>query len=128
MRLLLDQGVPRDTALRLREIGISCEHVGEIGMSRASDVDILERARKEGAVLVTLDGDFHTMLAVSGASGPSVVRIRRQGLDGSGVASDIEHVLANFTEDLSRGAMVTVKTHKTTCYRLPVGQSEETQQ
>jgi hypothetical protein len=34
MRVILDQGVPRDAAALLRERGYQCTHVGEIGMSR----------------------------------------------------------------------------------------------
>jgi hypothetical protein len=63
------------------------------------------------------------MLAVSGAAGPSVVRLRVQGLNASGVAAEIQRVLTNFADSLDQGAMVTVKVHKTTCSRLPVGQS-----
>lgn len=121
MRLLLDQGIPRDAALRLRELGTPCEHVGELGMSRAADAEILALALKQNAVLVTLDADFHTILAVSGAAAPSVVRLRVQGLDALGVSEVIREVLAGFTDELNRGALVTVKIHKTTCCMLPVG-------
>ena len=49
MRLILDQGVPRDAASMLRELGYECTHVGEVGMSRAADQDILAWAAGENA-------------------------------------------------------------------------------
>jgi predicted nuclease of predicted toxin-antitoxin system len=78
--LVLDQGVPRDAAGRLRDLGYECIHVGEVGMSAAGDCQILEFALLKNAVVVTLDADFHAILAVSRAAGPSVIRIRVQGL------------------------------------------------
>ena len=81
MRLILDQGVPRDAASLLRELGYECTHVGEVGMSRAADQEILAWALGENATVVTPDADFHMILAVSGAAAPSVIRLRRQGLD-----------------------------------------------
>ena len=80
MRLVLDQGVPRDTATRLRDLGPESIHVGEIGMSKSADDEILAWSLGKNAIVVTLDADFHTILAVSGASGPSVIRLRIQGL------------------------------------------------
>ena len=65
MRLVLDQGVPRELAILLRELGYDCTHVGEVGMSRAADQEILAWAVGEKATVVTLDTDFHTILAVS---------------------------------------------------------------
>lgn len=41
MRLLLDQGVPHDAAALLRSFGYDCTHVGEIGMSKATDQEIV---------------------------------------------------------------------------------------
>ena len=67
-RLLLDQGLPRSAVGRLRDMGWDLLHVADIGMSRALDSEILEFARLEKRVCVTLDADFHALLAVSGAA------------------------------------------------------------
>jgi uncharacterized protein (DUF433 family) len=69
MRLILDQGVPRDASSLLRKLGYECTHVGEAGMSRAADQEILAWAAGEKTTAVTLDADFHAILAVSGATG-----------------------------------------------------------
>ena len=124
VRLVLDQGLPRDAAALLRQRGYDGIHVGEIGMSEAEDEEILARSSELAATVVTLDADFHTILAVSGASGPSVIRLRLQGLDGTAVADIIEKVLARFAQELRHGSLVTVKANKTTCHRLPIGGAE----
>ena len=49
-------------------------------MSTAEDVEILERDRQDQQTIVTLDADFHALLALSGAISPSVIRIRIEGL------------------------------------------------
>lgn len=124
MRLVLDQGVPRDAASRLRSLGCECTHVSEIGMSKAADEEILAWSLGKNAIVVTLDADFHTILAVTGASGPSVIRLRIQGLGAPEVVGWVQKVLAEFRSDLERGSLVTVKARKTTCHRLPVGGSD----
>ena len=83
-RLLLDQGLPRSTAALLAQAGWDVTHVSEIGMSHADDANILRRARAEQRVCVTLDADFHALLATSAERGPSVVRVRKEGLDAKG--------------------------------------------
>ena len=62
MKLLLDQGLPRTAAALLRQAGIDSVHVGEIGYAAATDASILERARNEERVVVTLDADFHALV------------------------------------------------------------------
>jgi predicted nuclease of predicted toxin-antitoxin system len=54
-------------------------------MSRAADEKILAFSLKENAIVATLDADLHTILALSGAKGPSVIRLRLQGLGALGV-------------------------------------------
>ena len=75
------------------------------------------------AIVVTLDADFHKILAVSGANGPSVIRLRIQGLGAQDVVALVQNVLAKFADDLKRGSLVTLKTHKMTRHRLPIGNS-----
>ncbi len=76
MRLVLDQGVPRDAAAGLRGRGYDCLHAGEAGLSKATDEEILAFSLANSGVVVTLDADFHTILAVTRAKGPSVIRLR----------------------------------------------------
>jgi hypothetical protein len=72
------------------------------------------------SVVVTLDADFHTILAVSGARGPSVIRLRMEGLRAPEVVGLIQKVFVEFGTDLKRGSLVTVKAHKITCHRPPI--------
>jgi predicted nuclease of predicted toxin-antitoxin system len=62
-RLLLDQGLPRAAATLLRLTGWNVMQVFEFGMNCASDADFLPRARAEASARVTLDADFHSLLA-----------------------------------------------------------------
>ena len=75
--LLLDQGLPRSTTTFLNQSHFRALHAAELGLATASDSDILEYARQRDLMVVTLDADFHTLLAVSGAASPSVIRLRR---------------------------------------------------
>ncbi|MDJ0688581.1 MAG: DUF5615 family PIN-like protein [Xenococcaceae cyanobacterium MO_188.B32] len=72
MKLLLDQGLPRSATTLRSEVGIDTVHVAEIGLSAADDTDIIQRARDDERVVVTLDADFHALLALSAATSPSV--------------------------------------------------------
>lgn len=120
MKLLLDQGLPRSTARLLRETGIDTVHVSKIGYSTSEDAVILERGREEGSTVVTLDADFHTLLALSGDTSPSVIRIRIEGLKGETAANLIRTVLIQCEEDLKHGAVVTVEQTRIRVRRLPL--------
>ena len=120
MKLLLDQGLPRSTAELLRQAGIDTLHVGEIGFSEADDEDILEQGREDERVVVTLDADFPTLLALSGATLPSVIRLRIEGLRGEGTAALLQAIVTQFDEDLEQGAAVTVQEGRVRVRRLPL--------
>ena len=120
MKLLLDQGLPRSAAKLLREAGIDTVHVSEIGYSTADDARILEKGRQENRVVITLDADFHGLLALSRAATPSVIRIRIEGLYGKKAADLIQAVLLRCAEDLKQGAVVTVQSKRIRVRRLPL--------
>ncbi len=106
--LLLDQGLPRSTTLHLLEMGMDAVHVGDVGLATADDATILNAAREHGRIVVTLDADFHRQLALAGADGPSVVRIRIEGLRAEGLAELLLRVIDKCEEDLKQGAVVSV--------------------
>ena len=80
MKLLLDQGLPRSTVNHLAATGIAAEHVGDLGLAGETDAAILSLAQQQQAVVVTLDADFHHLLAASGAQH----RLRSYGFGSKG--------------------------------------------
>lgn len=119
-RLLLDQGLPRSSARLLTQVGWDTVHVADIGMSRADDSDILRHALADSRVCVTLDADFHALLATGGAYGPSVIRVREEGLDGAALAALVLTISPGIEDSLSHGAMVTVTERSVWVRHLPV--------
>lgn len=120
MRLLLDQGLPRSTVLHLHSAGIEATHVGDRGLATASDSKILDIGRQEGSVVVTLDADFHALLALSGDTMPSVIRIRIEGLRAQQLSSLLVSVLKVCEHDLTKGAVVSVTENRIRIRRLPL--------
>lgn len=121
MSLLLDQGLPRSSVLHLAKKGIVSIHTGDCGLATASDSTILSQARERGWIVVTLDSDFHAQLALSGAPGPSVIRIRLEGLHGEEIADLVSEVLRICKNDLEQGAMISVTESGIRVRRIPMG-------
>ena len=120
IRILLDQGLSRSAADYLRKIGWDVIHTAEANLSRSTDTEILEHARQSHRILVTLDADFHALLAVSNADSPSVIRIRQEGLRGPELADLLEQVMEKVNPQLQYGALVTVTRTTIRIHRLPV--------
>jgi predicted nuclease of predicted toxin-antitoxin system len=120
VKLLLDQGLPRTATAKLATLSWDVVHVGEIGMAAATDQEILRRALAEQRAVVTLDADFHTILALENASAPSVIRVRIEGLRGAELAALIVRVVRVCEADLVAGAMVTVDDGGVRVRALPV--------
>ncbi|MDZ7616759.1 MAG: DUF5615 family PIN-like protein [Patescibacteria group bacterium] len=121
MRLLLDQGLPRNAVRHLAQMNMVAEHVGDLGMAMATDGDILEAARQRQAIVVTLDSDFHTLLATSHVVSPSVIRIRIEGLKGGRLAAILQRVLTIARAELEAGAVISVTIDRIRVRRLPIG-------
>jgi predicted nuclease of predicted toxin-antitoxin system len=121
MRLLLDQGLPRSAADRLRRAGHEAVHTGEIGLATASDSDIIKRARRDGSVVITLDADFHAEIALEGAAKPSVIRVREEGLRAEALVELLLEVIRSCEKELDRGAFVSATRAEARIRVLPIG-------
>jgi predicted nuclease of predicted toxin-antitoxin system len=120
MKLLLDAGMPRSAAGLLQAAGIDAVHVGDVGHATSEDEIILQFARDNDRIVVTLDADFHTLLALSGASTPSVIRIRIEGLRAQELVEVLHKVLAQCSADLQHGAAVSVQETRIRIRHLPI--------
>ncbi len=74
--LLLDQMLDADVARTLRQRGYDVVRTSEVGMARADDEEILDRAVREGRIIVTLDEDFGDWAVLPLSKHPGVIRIK----------------------------------------------------
>jgi predicted nuclease of predicted toxin-antitoxin system len=75
VKFVVDTNLPPALAGWLVEKGHEAQHVSELGLERAADRAIWERARVLGACVVTKDEDFVLMQARD-PSGPTVLWVR----------------------------------------------------
>ena len=120
MKLLLDQVLPRSTAVVLRRAGTDAIHVGDVGLATASDASILERGRMEDRCVATLDADFHAIMALTGATQPSVIRVRIEGLRGEALARVLLRVIDTCGRELEAGALASVHRTRVKVRTLPL--------
>jgi predicted nuclease of predicted toxin-antitoxin system len=119
VKILLDNGLPRGAVALLRDSGLDASHVGDFSLSRASDLQILDFAEQGNYCVVTLDADFHTLLAMRGASRPSVIRLRIEGLKAFDVANLLAPLIRRFERELRAGAVISVGRLTARCRLLP---------
>lgn len=120
MRLLLDQGTPRSTAKLLTDAGFDAVHTADLGLSEANDGEIIETARENDRIVITLDSDFHTILTISRATKPSVIRVRIQGMNANDLSLLVQYVVSRCVSELNDGAMISVTETQVRIRRLPV--------
>ena len=117
---MLDEGLPRTAVGLLQSHGFDADHVLTVGLRGAADPAVLREAARRNLVAVTLDSDFHRILALTGAAGPSVVRLRIEGLTAGPIVGVLAWVLHQADADLSAGAAVTVTPTRLRVRRLPI--------
>lgn len=72
----------------------------------AADEEVIERAKADSHVVVTLDRDIPALVFLAGATAPSVVRLTRLSTKAQVVA--VRDALARHRHELAAGAIVTV--------------------
>jgi predicted nuclease of predicted toxin-antitoxin system len=59
MRFLADIGISSKTIDFLKQLGHDATHVRTLGLQRAPDAEIIQRAHVDRSVALTFDLDFH---------------------------------------------------------------------
>lgn len=73
MRFLADAGLSPKTVEFLKQLGHEATHVRELGLERARDFELVERARVDSSVIVSFDLDFGDILALGVLDKPSAI-------------------------------------------------------
>jgi predicted nuclease of predicted toxin-antitoxin system len=124
MRFLLDQNISPKVADVVRPAGHDVTIAREVGLQRASDEVVIATARLERRVLVSADTDFGTILALTGATTPSFLLMRRAA--NQRPAEQARLILNNLSvvaDDLDAGAIVVLGEATVRIHRLPIGRN-----
>ena len=89
-------------------------------MNRLRDWQILEKARKEGYILLTHDLDFGDLLAASGADLPSVVIFRLRNMRPENVIRYLSKIISQYPKNLEDGAILTTTEGRIRMRHLPL--------
>lgn len=120
MRFLIDMGLGWRLANWLRSEGHEAEHLSELGLEKASDLEILELAQRNKAVVLTCDRDFAQILASQQSASPSVVLFRLSSYRFEIVQAHTATVLEQFASGLGEGCILSVSDRLIRCRRLPI--------
>jgi predicted nuclease of predicted toxin-antitoxin system len=104
----------------LQASGWAAVHWSDIGDLRAMDREIMDRALANRHVVSAHDLDFGTMLALTHASGPSVLQVRGQDVLPDHMAPLVIAALTQHEADLAAGALVVVDERKCRVRVLPL--------
>jgi len=120
MRFLADVGVSISTVSALRNAGHDVVHLREENLHRLPDDAILEKAKKEGRIVVTFDLDFGDLLAAGGHSLPSVIIFRLHNQTPSVVSSKLVDLISIEKSELESGSVIIVEEGRYRVRQLPI--------
>ena len=121
MKFLVDMPLSPELARWLTTQGFDAIHAGQVGLAKASDTEIMARAKREQRTIVTADLDYPQLLAISGAVAPSVILFRGGNWNDRDVIVRMSEVLRSLPPDDIASSIVVVDRHRIRRRRLPIG-------
>jgi predicted nuclease of predicted toxin-antitoxin system len=120
LKLLADMGVSATTVETLRLRGHDATHLLEQGLERLPDREIMEKAAREGRIVLTMDLDFADLLAARPRTLPSVILFRIHSPTPEAVTQKAEEILSRHHEALQSGSIITAEDGRNRVRRLPI--------
>ena len=121
MRFLADMGVSVRVVRWLRNQGHDATHLRDEGLQRMPNGEIFAKAIAERRVILTFDLDFGEIAALSRGQKVSVILFRLHNPRTPHLIDRLGTVLAESSDALERGAVVTVEEARHRVRYLPVG-------
>ena len=120
MKFLADMGISPKVVHLLQDLGHHAAHLQQLGLQRLKDSEILEKARKEGSIVLTHDLDFGDLLSSCGYDLPSVVIFRLRNMRPENVDQYLEKIVSEYAQALEQGAIITVSEGRLRIRDLPI--------
>ena len=120
MKLLIDMNLPPAWVRFLQEEGFEALHWSTTGDPKATDATIMEWARQAAHVVFTHDLDFSALLALTEATGPSVIQVRTQDVLPDAIGGDVVRVLRTYANELEAGAIISIDKIRSRVRILPI--------
>ena len=119
-RLLVDMNLSTEWLPLLRAAGHEAVHWSELGDPRAPDTVLMQWAIANGYAVFTHDLDFGTMLALSGADGPSVLPVRSLSVLLEAIGTLVLSLLKTYGAEIEQGALVVADQRRERVRILPL--------
>jgi predicted nuclease of predicted toxin-antitoxin system len=118
--LVVDMNLSVEWVAELASHGWSAVHWSTVGDPCAEDAAIMAWALANHSVVFTHDLDFGTTLALTHATGPSVLQVRGQNVLPEDIGPVVIAALRQHDAALAAGALVTVDLKKSRVRVLPL--------
>jgi predicted nuclease of predicted toxin-antitoxin system len=112
--------IPLTYTSLLKKRGVDCFRWSDVGSPNSTDTEIMEYARNNDCIVLTFDLDFSAILSVTHESKPSVAQIRASILQSEKAADLISTALLKNTDDLKKGAILSIDLEKARVRLLPL--------
>lgn len=121
IKLVIDVGLPSAWVDVFAKHGWPAVHWPTVGDPRAKDRIVMAWAREHGHVVFTHDLDFGALLALTRASGPSVIQVRAHDVLPAHLEDIVIATVRAYEGQIERGAIVTVDESRAKVRILPIG-------
>jgi predicted nuclease of predicted toxin-antitoxin system len=120
MKILIDMNLSPRWMKIFSENNIESTHWSNVGSSGAADSEIMTYAKNNGYAVFTHDLDFGAILAITHNEKPSVIQIRTGDIDPSITAQLVINAIRTASEEIEKGALITIDLNKTRIRILPL--------
>ena len=119
VKIVVDMNLPAEWVSELTRQGWHAVHWSKVGDPRADDATVMAWALANAHTVFTHDLDFGTLLALTHASGPSVLQVRGENTMPEDIKSYVFAALRQYEGLLTSGAIVVVDERKSRVRVLP---------
>jgi predicted nuclease of predicted toxin-antitoxin system len=112
VKFLVDMPLSPGLARWLIDRGHDAIHASDIGMERASDTEIIGRAKQEARTVITADLDYPRLLAITGAAEPSLILFRGGNWSEADVMKRMDELLEAVSDtDIEQSVLIVDRKH-----------------